>query len=101
MSSLSEIEIKPIVTVKNENIGFKCTECTKIFESKKKLLDHSRIHVRKACPKCETLIGLKYFQGHIRICRGSQKAQSERKIYPVSRPWSNNYHQYHQHHQYP
>ena len=83
MGSLSEIEDKTIVTVKNENIGFKCTECTKIFESKKKLLDHSRIHLRKACPQCDKKMKyIKNLPGHIRICRGPQKVQSERKIFP-------------------
>ena len=106
MSNLNDLDMKPNVEhenvevemkpeVKHENVFFKCEECPKVFETKKKvndhlrshtkcaecsrffqtrkkLTDHSRLHRKKLCSNCNKVFWASYLQAHMKICKGIQ-----------------------------
>ena len=59
----AEIELKP--EVKHENVFFKCEECPKVFETKRKFSEHMRSHTKVECPKCEKVLSIKFITQHI------------------------------------
>ena len=50
----------------------KCAECSRFFQTRKKLTDHSRLHRKKLCSNCNKVFWASYLQAHMKICKGIQ-----------------------------